>query len=113
MAYVYGAPILMSVSLLCVSHAGQHPSKERPVASHRQGRADPGGLQPADHPLHEPVGRPEALGQEDRGGPAGKGLPMRKGSRRTLTPLMACILAVAYPDLDGHLKVAQQPQGSE
>ncbi|KAJ1180585.1 hypothetical protein NDU88_005806 [Pleurodeles waltl] len=67
----------------------QRLSKERPVASHRQGGADPGGLQPAEPPLQEVVTGPESLGQEDR------------------------ILAVAYLDLDGSLKAAQQPQGGE
>ncbi|KAJ1099330.1 hypothetical protein NDU88_004432 [Pleurodeles waltl] len=34
-----------------------------------------------------------------------------RGGRRTLTPLMARILAVAYPELDGCLGASQQPQG--
>ncbi|KAJ1132667.1 hypothetical protein NDU88_010972, partial [Pleurodeles waltl] len=33
-----------------------------------------------------------------------------RGARRTLTPLMARILAVAYPELDGRLRASQQPQ---
>ncbi|KAJ1116756.1 hypothetical protein NDU88_004962 [Pleurodeles waltl] len=41
--------------------------------------SEPGGLQPAEHPLQEVVGGPEALGQEDQRGPAGEGLPTRKG----------------------------------
>ncbi|KAJ1170833.1 hypothetical protein NDU88_002704 [Pleurodeles waltl] len=36
-----------------------------------------------------------------------------RGARRTMTPLMFTILAVAYPDLDGHLRASQQPQGGE
>ncbi|KAJ1218727.1 hypothetical protein NDU88_006304 [Pleurodeles waltl] len=36
-----------------------------------------------------------------------------RGAHRTLTPLMFCILAVAYPELDGRLKASQQPQGGE
>ncbi|KAJ1144220.1 hypothetical protein NDU88_010521 [Pleurodeles waltl] len=34
-----------------------------------------------------------------------------RGARRTMTPLMFRILAVAYPELDGRLKASQQPQG--
>ncbi|KAJ1127201.1 hypothetical protein NDU88_005604 [Pleurodeles waltl] len=36
-----------------------------------------------------------------------------RGARRTLTPLMACILAVAYPEMDECLGASQQPQGGE
>ncbi|KAJ1216291.1 hypothetical protein NDU88_003895 [Pleurodeles waltl] len=35
-----------------------------------------------------------------------------RGARRILTPLMAHILAVAYPELDGRLRESQQPQGA-
>ncbi|KAJ1083506.1 hypothetical protein NDU88_003665 [Pleurodeles waltl] len=34
-----------------------------------------------------------------------------RGARRTLAPLMFCILAVAYPELDERLKASRQPQG--
>ncbi|KAJ1141389.1 hypothetical protein NDU88_007722 [Pleurodeles waltl] len=33
-----------------------------------------------------------------------------RGARRTLNPLMACILAVAYPEMDGCSRASQQPQ---
>ncbi|KAJ1143389.1 hypothetical protein NDU88_009698 [Pleurodeles waltl] len=33
------------------------------------------------------------------------------GARCTLTPLMACILAVGYPELNGRLGASQQQQG--
>ncbi|KAJ1175162.1 hypothetical protein NDU88_000453 [Pleurodeles waltl] len=36
-----------------------------------------------------------------------------RGARRTMTPLMFWILAVAYPELDGCLRPSQQPQGGE
>ncbi|KAJ1175710.1 hypothetical protein NDU88_000997 [Pleurodeles waltl] len=36
-----------------------------------------------------------------------------RGARRTMTPLMFRILAVAYPELDGRLRASQQPQGGE
>ncbi|KAJ1169209.1 hypothetical protein NDU88_001115 [Pleurodeles waltl] len=35
-----------------------------------------------------------------------------RGVRHTMTPLMFCILAVAYLELDGHLKASQPPQGA-
>ncbi|KAJ1105974.1 hypothetical protein NDU88_003377 [Pleurodeles waltl] len=35
-----------------------------------------------------------------------------RGAHRTLTPPMACILVVAYPELDGRLSASQQPQGA-
>ncbi|KAJ1171462.1 hypothetical protein NDU88_003323 [Pleurodeles waltl] len=34
-----------------------------------------------------------------------------RGARLTMTPLMFRILAVAFPDLDGHLRASQKPQG--
>ncbi|KAJ1119781.1 hypothetical protein NDU88_007966 [Pleurodeles waltl] len=36
-----------------------------------------------------------------------------RGARRTMTPLMFRILAVAYPELDGRLRASQQQQGGE
>ncbi|KAJ1106833.1 hypothetical protein NDU88_004231 [Pleurodeles waltl] len=36
-----------------------------------------------------------------------------RGAHRTMTPLMSRILAVAYPELDGHFRASQQPQGGE
>ncbi|KAJ1202522.1 hypothetical protein NDU88_006321 [Pleurodeles waltl] len=36
-----------------------------------------------------------------------------RGARRTMTPLVFRILAVAYPELDGRLRASQQPQGGE
>ncbi|KAJ1215303.1 hypothetical protein NDU88_002912 [Pleurodeles waltl] len=36
-----------------------------------------------------------------------------RGARRTMTPLMFRILAVAYPELSGRLRASQQPQGGE
>ncbi|KAJ1164394.1 hypothetical protein NDU88_004834 [Pleurodeles waltl] len=36
-----------------------------------------------------------------------------RGARRTMTPLMYRILAVAYSELDGRLRASQQPQGGE
>ncbi|KAJ1093481.1 hypothetical protein NDU88_006581 [Pleurodeles waltl] len=83
------------------------------MACHRQGRADPEGLRQAEHPLSEKVGGPETLGTEDGGGPAGNGLPMRKGYPSNPDPLMARILAGAYLELDGRLRASRQPQGGE
>ncbi|KAJ1147066.1 hypothetical protein NDU88_013313 [Pleurodeles waltl] len=34
-----------------------------------------------------------------------------RGARRTMTPLMFRILAVAYPELDGRMRASQQTQG--
>ncbi|KAJ1212641.1 hypothetical protein NDU88_000296 [Pleurodeles waltl] len=36
-----------------------------------------------------------------------------RSAHRNLTPLMARILTVAYPELDGCLRASQQPQGDE
>ncbi|KAJ1178283.1 hypothetical protein NDU88_003530 [Pleurodeles waltl] len=66
--------------------ASQHLSKEGYMACHRKGRADPGGLRQAEHPLSETVGGPETLGMEDGGDPAGDGLLMRKGCPSTPDP---------------------------
>ncbi|KAJ1092360.1 hypothetical protein NDU88_005471 [Pleurodeles waltl] len=43
----------------------------------------------------------------------GKASQHERGARRTMTPLMYRILAVAYPELDGRLRASQQPQGGE
>ncbi|KAJ1091412.1 hypothetical protein NDU88_004538 [Pleurodeles waltl] len=91
----------------------QCPSEEGTKAGHRQGGADPGGLQPAEHPLQEAVGGPAVLGKEDLRGPAGEVLPRGRGAHQALTPLMRRILVVVYPDLDGRLKAEQQSQGGE
>ncbi|KAJ1116234.1 hypothetical protein NDU88_004452 [Pleurodeles waltl] len=80
------------------------------MVCHRQGGEDPGVLWQAEHPLSETVGGPETLGTEDHGVPAGDGLPTRKGCPSDLTPLMARIMAVAYPELDGALRESQHPQ---
>ncbi|KAJ1218575.1 hypothetical protein NDU88_006153 [Pleurodeles waltl] len=37
----------------------------------------------------------------------------RRGARRTMTPLMFRILAVAHLEVDGRLRASQQPQGGE
>ncbi|KAJ1153944.1 hypothetical protein NDU88_006702 [Pleurodeles waltl] len=58
---------------------GQRPSEKGYLACHRQGGVDPGGLSEAEHPLPQEVEEPVPLGKEDSGGPAGPGLPMRKG----------------------------------
>ncbi|KAJ1130309.1 hypothetical protein NDU88_008662 [Pleurodeles waltl] len=100
---------LISGSRAC----SQHPSEEGTLACHRQGGADPGGLQPVEHPLQEAVGGPAALGEEDLRGPAGEVFPTRKGCPSGTDPIMRRILAVAYPDLDGRLKAAQQTEGGE
>ncbi|KAJ1211148.1 hypothetical protein NDU88_006509 [Pleurodeles waltl] len=89
--------------------AGQHLSEKGYMACHRQGRADPGGLRQAEHPLSETVGVPEMLSMEDRGGPAGDGPLTRIGCPSNPDPPMSRILAVAFPELDGHLGASQQP----
>ncbi|KAJ1214966.1 hypothetical protein NDU88_002576 [Pleurodeles waltl] len=43
----------------------------------------------------------------------GKSSEPGRGAHRALIRKMHCILAVAYPDLDGRLKAAQQTQGGE
>ncbi|KAJ1107750.1 hypothetical protein NDU88_005139 [Pleurodeles waltl] len=56
---------------------------------------------------------PETLGTEDGRDPAGDDLPMRQGCPSNPDLLMARILPVAYPELDGRLGTSQQPQGDE
>ncbi|KAJ1207316.1 hypothetical protein NDU88_002707 [Pleurodeles waltl] len=46
---------------------------------HRQGRLDPVGPPQTEHPLPEKMGGHSPLEQEDRGGPAGDGLPTWEG----------------------------------
>ncbi|KAJ1131261.1 hypothetical protein NDU88_009600 [Pleurodeles waltl] len=85
-------------------HPGKRPPEEGTLICHCQGRADPGSLQAGEHPLQEEVGGPAVLGKTSQQG---------RGAHQALIPLMLRILAVAYPDLDGHLKAAQQSQGDE
>ncbi|KAJ1216344.1 hypothetical protein NDU88_003947 [Pleurodeles waltl] len=110
---VTGRTIRLMPFSMCISSAGQCPSEKGCMACHHQGCVDPQGLQQAEHSLSQMVGGPETLGTEDGGGPAGDGLPMRKGCPSNPDPLMFCILAVAYLELDGHLRPSQQPQGAE
>ncbi|KAJ1127635.1 hypothetical protein NDU88_006031 [Pleurodeles waltl] len=65
-----------------------------------------------EHPLPQEMGGPAPLEQVDGGGPAGAASQRGRGARRTMTPLMFRILAVAYPELDGRLRASQQPQGA-
>ncbi|KAJ1137650.1 hypothetical protein NDU88_004048 [Pleurodeles waltl] len=88
-------------------------SKEGYMACHRQRGADLGGLWQAENLLSQTVGGPEMLGMEEGGGPAGDGLPRRKGCPSNPDPPMAPIMVVACPELDGRLRASQQPQGGE
>ncbi|KAJ1163001.1 hypothetical protein NDU88_003464 [Pleurodeles waltl] len=65
-----------------------------------------------EHPLPEKMGGHSPLEQEDGRGPAGEASQVGRGAHCTMTPLMFRILAVAYPELDGHLRASQQPQGA-
>ncbi|KAJ1214513.1 hypothetical protein NDU88_002131 [Pleurodeles waltl] len=100
------------------SHLGklicQCPLEERDLESHHQEGVDTGGPQPTERPLSQEMGGPGTLGLEDCGGSAGAVLPeFGRDAHRTMTPLMACILVVAYVELDGHYRAAQQPQADE
>ncbi|KAJ1157333.1 hypothetical protein NDU88_010047, partial [Pleurodeles waltl] len=92
----------------------QRLSEERDMESHRQEDADPGGPQPAERPLSEQVGGPKTLGLEDCGGPAGAVLSTCLGylsdNDPPSPPVTARILGLAYPELDGCLRAAHQPQ---
>ncbi|KAJ1214335.1 hypothetical protein NDU88_001954 [Pleurodeles waltl] len=44
---------------------GQRPPEEGTLACHRQGGADPAGLQTAEHPLQEEMGGPAMLGAKN------------------------------------------------
>ncbi|KAJ1163756.1 hypothetical protein NDU88_004209 [Pleurodeles waltl] len=90
----------------------QHPSEEGTLACHRQEGADPGGLQPAEHPLRKRWEDLRHWARKTCEGQLGKSSQRGKGARRAVTPLMRRILAVAYPDLDGRLKAAKQTQGA-
>ncbi|KAJ1163826.1 hypothetical protein NDU88_004278 [Pleurodeles waltl] len=46
--------------------------------------------------------------QKTAEGQLGMASQQGRGARRSLTPLIACILAVAYPELDGRLRAAEQ-----
>ncbi|KAJ1190900.1 hypothetical protein NDU88_000219, partial [Pleurodeles waltl] len=85
------------------------PSEEGAMESHHPEGADAGDPQLAECPLSQEVGGHETLGPEDHGGQAWAVLPNWKGRTSDHNPLMSRILAVVYPDLDGHLRGAQQP----
>ncbi|KAJ1124659.1 hypothetical protein NDU88_003108 [Pleurodeles waltl] len=97
--------VLPQYTLLYGPPDQQRPPEEGHLACHRQGGPDPGGPPETGNPLLEKMGGHLPLQQEDGGGSAGD------GARRTMTPLMFRILAVAYPELDGRLRASQQTQG--
>ncbi|KAJ1212260.1 hypothetical protein NDU88_007567 [Pleurodeles waltl] len=80
---------------------GQCPPEEGHLACHRQGGPDPGGPPETGH---------SPLQQEDGGAQLRMASQRGRGARRTMTPLMFRILAVAYPELDGCLRTSQQTQ---
>ncbi|KAJ1115667.1 hypothetical protein NDU88_003889 [Pleurodeles waltl] len=83
---------------------GQRPPEEGYLTCHRQGCPEPGGPPQTEHPLPEKMGGHSPLEQEDGRGSAGE-CPSNHD------PPDVRILAVAYPELDGHLRASQQTQG--
>ncbi|KAJ1101274.1 hypothetical protein NDU88_006346 [Pleurodeles waltl] len=92
--------------------AGQRPSEKGCMACHCQGRADPGGLWQAEHPLSQTVGGPGRWARKTVVAQLWMACQRGRGACRTLTPLMAHILAGACLELDGRLGASQQPQGA-
>ncbi|KAJ1094124.1 hypothetical protein NDU88_007208 [Pleurodeles waltl] len=95
-----------------INPPGQRPPEEGHLACHRQGGPDPGG--PPETGTHcrkrwEDIRRCSKKTAEAQLGMASQ---RGRGARRTMTPLMFRILAVAYPELDGHLRTSQQTQGA-
>ncbi|KAJ1091853.1 hypothetical protein NDU88_004968, partial [Pleurodeles waltl] len=91
----------------------QHPSEERNMESHCQENRDPGDPPLVEHSLPREVRGPETLGPEDCGGLAGAVLStwvVCPSDSDPPTPFMAHILAMAYLELDGCLRAAQQAQ---
>ncbi|KAJ1127746.1 hypothetical protein NDU88_006139 [Pleurodeles waltl] len=89
------------------SWRSQRPPEEGYLAYHRQGRPDPGGP-----PLTERRKRWEDIrhwSKKTVEAQLGMASQHGRGARRTMTPLMFRILAVAYPELDGRLRSSEQP----
>ncbi|KAJ1197708.1 hypothetical protein NDU88_001563 [Pleurodeles waltl] len=89
----------------------QRPLEEGYLAYHRQGHPDPGGPPQMENPLPEKMGGHSPLEQEEAESQLGMTSHRGRGARHTMTPLMFRILAVAYPELDGHLRASQQHKG--
>ncbi|KAJ1105893.1 hypothetical protein NDU88_003297 [Pleurodeles waltl] len=93
--------------------AGQHPSEKGNMACHHQGRADPGVYGRQSTHCRKRSDDLRRWAWKTTEAHLGMASQRGRGAHRTLTPLLARILAVAYPDLDGHLGASQQPQGCE
>ncbi|KAJ1154876.1 hypothetical protein NDU88_007619 [Pleurodeles waltl] len=72
--------------VMYTSSDGQRPSEKGYMACHHQGRADPGGLRQAEHPLSQTVGGPETLGKKMAEAQLGTASQRERGACRTLTP---------------------------
>ncbi|KAJ1200279.1 hypothetical protein NDU88_004103 [Pleurodeles waltl] len=81
------------------------------MACHRQGHADPGVYSRRSTQCRKRWEDLRRWAWKTAEGPLGTSSQQGSGAHRILTPLMARTLAVAYPELDGRLRVSQQPQG--
>ncbi|KAJ1130753.1 hypothetical protein NDU88_009101 [Pleurodeles waltl] len=90
---------------------GQRPPEEEYLACHHQGRPDPGGPPQTEHPLRKRWEDIRRWSKKTAEAQLGMASQCGRGARRTMTPLMFGILAVAYLELDGRLRASQQTQG--
>ncbi|KAJ1178972.1 hypothetical protein NDU88_004211 [Pleurodeles waltl] len=90
---------------------GQRPPEEGHLACHRQGGPDPGGTPETGTHCRKRWEDIRHCSKKTAEAQMGMASQRGRGARRTMTALMFRILAVAYPELDGHLRTSQQTQG--
>ncbi|KAJ1170751.1 hypothetical protein NDU88_002623 [Pleurodeles waltl] len=91
---------------------GQRPPEKTYLACHRQGRPDPGVYHRQSTHCRKRWEDIRRWSKKMAEAQLGMASQRRRGARRTMTPLMFRILAVAYPELDGRLRASQQPKGA-
>ncbi|KAJ1203706.1 hypothetical protein NDU88_007487 [Pleurodeles waltl] len=92
---------------------GQRPSEERHLVCHRQGSPDPGVYNKRSTHCRKRWEDIRRWIKKTAEAQLGMASQRGRGARRTMTPMMFRILAVAYPELYRRLRASQQPQGGE
>ncbi|KAJ1198697.1 hypothetical protein NDU88_002536, partial [Pleurodeles waltl] len=88
----------------------KRPTKGGIMESRHPEAADTGGSQPVELPLQEKVGGRGHFARRIAEVQMKMTSQCELGARQTMSTLIACILAVAYQELDELLRATQQPQ---
>ncbi|KAJ1115175.1 hypothetical protein NDU88_003401 [Pleurodeles waltl] len=105
--------LVISSLFPCTIPVGQRPPEEGHLACHHQGSPDPGVYHRRSTHCRKRWEDIRRWSKKTAEAQLGMASQRGRSARRTMTPLMFRILAVAFPDLDGRLRPLQQPQGGE